>query len=448
MADNKSKQTSQPISRVQKGAFVVPSEGPHKGMRHKVTHIHDDGSVNLVPWDLHPSRVKYRLGAVRAQAHQYEAIKEEMEIVDEAAPNHPIPDMVRMHLPPHMVDEYDKYKKQRDIQNHLDREYLEKKKKGKLTEMDERELHNITKQEGRNLLQNHIEKVDSNQSLDESANKAYVKPHTEKGSTKQVGWKASNKHGKVKYYGMEFKSSAHKHAGINEDQQIDELSRGTLGRYVKSAGPDKERRQENARQLSSVGHDMKADGEHEKAKELFHRAGKEVHKAANRGAGIRKAVDKLVKEDNVISEAKRGRPSKATAENQEHVVMQLRKNISMNGSKPIKFADGAEHTISSSHAGRVLDHYDSLKPDAKDAFQKHIGSNHRNLTDWIGGKKFEHKVEINKPSNREINNDEIFGHKGIRESSTLRTVKSLAHRRHQEQRQNFRRKVAEIIANA
>jgi hypothetical protein len=52
--------------------------------------------------------------------------------------------------------------------------------------------------------------------IDESNNKPYVKPFTEKGSTQQRGWKASNKHGKVKYFGMDFKASAHKHAGINE----------------------------------------------------------------------------------------------------------------------------------------------------------------------------------------------------------------------------------------
>jgi hypothetical protein len=52
--------------------------------------------------------------------------------------------------------------------------------------------------------------------IDESSNKPYVKPFTEKGSTEQRGWKASNKHGKVKYFGLNFKASAHKHAGINE----------------------------------------------------------------------------------------------------------------------------------------------------------------------------------------------------------------------------------------
>jgi hypothetical protein len=52
--------------------------------------------------------------------------------------------------------------------------------------------------------------------IDESNNTPYVKAFKEKGSTEQRGWKASNKHGKVKYFGLKFKDSAHKHAGINE----------------------------------------------------------------------------------------------------------------------------------------------------------------------------------------------------------------------------------------
>lgn len=52
-------------------------------------------------------------------------------------------------------------------------------------------------------------------------NKPYVKPHIEKGSTKQTAWKASNKWGKVKYFRNEFKASAMKHAGITEDTAAD-----------------------------------------------------------------------------------------------------------------------------------------------------------------------------------------------------------------------------------
>lgn len=146
-----------------------------------------------------------------------------------------------------------------------------------------------------------------------------------------------------------------------------------------------------------------------------------------------------------------GRASKNPADNQEHVIMQMRKNITMNGSKPIKFADGQSHTIPSSHAQKVLNHYGSMaKPDHKDQFQKHIGSSHRNMSDWLGGKKFEPTTATDKPKDRGINNDEIFGHKGLKESSTVRTIKSLAHRKmlteQKEQRAAFRAHLRSIIA--
>ena len=48
--------------------------------------------------------------------------------------------------------------------------------------------------------------------VEESKNTPYVRPHIEKGSTRQTAWKASDRHGRVKYFGMDFKKSAEKHA--------------------------------------------------------------------------------------------------------------------------------------------------------------------------------------------------------------------------------------------
>lgn len=62
-----------------------------------------------------------------------------------------------------------------------------------------------------------VSSIKEETSVEESNNTPYVRPHIEKGSTEQSGWKASNKHGKVKYFGMAFKKSAEKHAGISEE---------------------------------------------------------------------------------------------------------------------------------------------------------------------------------------------------------------------------------------
>jgi hypothetical protein len=77
-----------------------------------------------------------------------------------------------------------------------------------------------------------------NKIIDESGNTPYVKPHIEKGSTNQSGWKASNKHGNVKYFGKAFKASALKHAGISEDTAADrEIGTNSLVKKYKKETP-------------------------------------------------------------------------------------------------------------------------------------------------------------------------------------------------------------------
>jgi len=78
--------------------------------------------------------------------------------------------------------------------------------------------------------------------IDESNNTPYVKAFKEKGSTEQRGWKASNKHGKVKYFGLKFKDSAHKHAGINEDTSTDrEVGTKSLTKKYQKETPGQEK---------------------------------------------------------------------------------------------------------------------------------------------------------------------------------------------------------------
>jgi hypothetical protein len=74
--------------------------------------------------------------------------------------------------------------------------------------------------------------------IDESNNKPYVKTFQQNNSTQQYGWKASNKHGKVKYFGADFKASALKHAGIDEDTSADrEVGTKSLVKKYKKETP-------------------------------------------------------------------------------------------------------------------------------------------------------------------------------------------------------------------
>lgn len=68
--------------------------------------------------------------------------------------------------------------------------------------------------------------------IEESNNKPYVKSFSQTPNGEHSGWKASNKHGKVKFFGKDFKASAMKHAGISEAIETDnaEIAPGTKTR--------------------------------------------------------------------------------------------------------------------------------------------------------------------------------------------------------------------------
>ena len=78
--------------------------------------------------------------------------------------------------------------------------------------------------------------------IDESNNKPYVKSFSQTASGEHSGWKASNKHGKVKYFGKDFKASAMKHAGISEDAPAQrEVGTDSLTKKYKKDTPGQEK---------------------------------------------------------------------------------------------------------------------------------------------------------------------------------------------------------------
>jgi len=284
-------------TRVAKGSMVIPNVGPHKGQRHKVSHIHEDGTMTIIPWDIHPSKSQYRMGAAKASPHQVEPIQEAAPEPGSDAEKTlaAYGDQVRAALPAHMHADYDKEKakkkvvkeeEQIDELSHatlksyrtkaLDKANADHKKEYVRTgygksdanyaadrKLDKR-LHNVgrafDKTDGNTNRVKVLAKEEA-ETLEEGT--PSVKPYSHPGSSDQAGWKASNKHGKVKLFRMEAKSAAHKHAGINEDvEQIDELSKKTVGRYVQKA-------------VDSVSKE------------------KDPVKASKRRAGVRKAYNKL-----------------------------------------------------------------------------------------------------------------------------------------------------------
>jgi hypothetical protein len=142
--------------------------------------------------------------------------------------------------------------------------------------------------------------------------RAYVEPFTTNDG--KPGFKSSNKHGKIKFWNEHGKASAYKHAGLNEESEMNMIEEGRRGRPRKDAIPGAD---ENER---------------------------------------------------------------------EHIIVQLRKNVTINGAKKVRFADNSEHDVKPSHSERVLTHYAGLRPTEKEGFQKHIEGSHANLMNYASWK--------------------------------------------------------------
>ena len=48
------------------GSTVRPTKGPHAGHPHEIIHDFGDGNYNIKPKNMSPNRIKYRMGAAKA----------------------------------------------------------------------------------------------------------------------------------------------------------------------------------------------------------------------------------------------------------------------------------------------------------------------------------------------------------------------------------------------
>ena len=89
-----------------------------------------------------------------------------------------------------------------------------------------------------------------------------------------------------------------------------------------------------------------------------------------------------------------------TADEQEaegggHIVMQLRKSVSMRGQKDVKFNDGSSHKVSASHAQKFLSKHGSLKTShEKRALQNKAAKSHDHFQSSISEEDIEERTPI------------------------------------------------------
>ncbi len=200
-----------------------------------------------------------------------------------------------------------------------------------------------------------------------------------------------------------------------ESENLDELSKATMGRYINKAAT------KMGSQGVTAGLKIAAD---EKSSKNFKDMGK-------REKGIKLAVSKLTKEeqdfidslnndlfDEIALDEARGRPRKAGAkdftihpktkeklmhnnpehmakierlqkhgmlekpkrEADQHIMNQLSKaKTSMRGGETIHFTHGDSKHVSGTHAAKLLSKYAGMKPSEKEDFQKKIGHSHEQL---------------------------------------------------------------------
>jgi|TARA_R110000822_G_scaffold25827_1_gene78007 hypothetical protein len=76
----------------------------------------------------------------------------------------------------------------------------------------------------------------------------------------------------------------------------------------------------------------------------------------------------------------------------QHIVMQLRKSVSLNGNKDVKFNDGKSHKVTRQHAQKFLQKHQKMhRADDKRKLQNHAAKSH----DHFQGSIKETKTYIN-----------------------------------------------------
>lgn len=100
----------------------------------------------------------------------------------------------------------------------------------------------------------------------------------------------------------------------------------------------------------------------------------------------------------VVKEARAGRPKKNATEDDpgsEHVMMQMRKVISLRGNHKITHVSGEKSDVTPAQAHKALAHHDNLKTSAeKDAYAKRLHRSAASMHDAMSGKAEVHKPKI------------------------------------------------------
>lgn len=189
-----------------------------------------------------------------------------------------------------------------------------------------------------------------------------------------------------------------------ESKQVDELSKKTLGNYIKKASDDHGYKS-HSRGLNHTdpeGHDDDPTTlpTSNRPTDVFSKRRKaatgSAHTVATKQAALKKDISN--REKGIATAVKK--MSEKTADEQEadgggHIVMQLRKSVSMRGQKDVKFNDGSTHKVSAAHAQKFLSKHGSLKTShEKRALQNKAAKSHDHFQNSISEEDLEERTPI------------------------------------------------------
>ena len=114
----------------------------------------------------------------------------------------------------------------------------------------------------------------------------------------------------------------------------------------------------------------------------------------------KKIVNDVIKpfKEAALAEARAGRPKKNATEDDpgsEHIMMQMRKVISLRGQHKVTHVSGEKSDVSPSQAHKAIAHHDNLKTSAeKDSYAKRLHRSASSMHDAMSGKAETHKPKI------------------------------------------------------
>jgi hypothetical protein len=205
-----------------------------------------------------------------------------------------------------------------------------------------------------------------------------------------------------------------------EVEDLEELSKGTLGSYIKKAagsaankGMEHGTKKAEAEEMDRMMNRHMSFSDKDKVRDIMKTTTKEVEKprekAMRRLQGIDRAVKKITKEETELTQEEidfieatmadleegRGRPPKEGSEAwkkrqaegaaeqdepRQHPIQQLERiKRDMRGGGDFKHRDGSVHHLVGGDAAKLLDKYHGLKPAEKETMQKEIHASHAGL---------------------------------------------------------------------